>query len=156
MTMNTTAKTYSNRSNCMRAARVGLSNPRAMPDVDFTLTGSGKEWCWTPIIKAKAPKAEKAPKEKRTKQPRGANIANQPAMVALLNLMLHAPIAGGELAAKLGCEPHTARGSISRLRAAGCNITSTREGRIMLYRFVPGRSIPVGKAAAGDEDSEAA
>lgn len=128
-----TTKTYTQRGNCARAARVALGK-NAKLGVDFTISGDDKKFVWTAT--AKPAKTETAPKAKRVKGE--ARIENQPQMQRIISLCSRktgATIA--DIAASLGgIEEHTVRGAISRLKGeGGIEFTTTQVGRKKVYRI---------------------
>lgn len=129
-----TTKTYTNRSNCARAAKAALGKT-AKPGVDFTITGEGKEWTWAAVVKEPTSAAPKAPRRKREGAPR--NITEQPRMVQFQEAIQKAGEAGItalDIANKYNVQPHTVRGAISRLIKAGAPIGAYRHEKRVRYR----------------------
>jgi hypothetical protein len=152
-----TTKTYTNRSNCVRAAKVVLGKD-AKPGVDFTVDGSGKEWTWTAVTAAAAvtgapeetaatetePVVEtapvKAPKAKRQRGAKGTRrITEQPKMKFLLNCIKETGEAGitvPELAKLGNMQPHSVRGAISRCIKDGAPVEPFRFEKKNRYRSI--------------------
>src|SRR5882762_2427712 len=122
-----TSKTYTQRGNCARAAKVALGKT-AKPGVDFNIVQTGPNaFMWGAI--AKAPKTDAPKKAKRVKGE--ARLQDQPQMVKLLRACSTKEGATIESLAELlgGIEQHTVRGAISRLKTEGVVFVCERVGR---------------------------
>lgn len=124
-----TTKTYTNRSNCVRAAKKALG-ATAKAGVDFLIAGSGKEWTF----------AAKGGKAKREKRPVGqrSSILKQPRFVQMLGYIKSGTATTVKaIAARMGgCTTHNVRGMVSRGNAEGAGIYTTRDGRVVHYTLV--------------------
>lgn len=119
-------KTYSNRGNCIRAARTALGKT-AKPGTDFEVTKDGNVYSWRSLKarkRAQAAKGERAP------------VSGQPMAIKLMKY-ISGSAKGRSVAdcqAHLGdVASHTVRGLISRLRAEGQPINTGRQFRNVLY-----------------------
>jgi hypothetical protein len=127
-------KTYSNRGNCIRAARVALGKS-AKPDIDFKLTKHDDgTFSFTAIDGKAGGKRERKP---LTKEQTMA-VALQPKMAGILDYIANS--ANGRTVADLqrhlgGVESHTARGCVARLRMAGFAINVGKVFRVVSYQI---------------------
>lgn len=159
-------RTYNNRSNCIRAAK-SVYGKSAKAGTDFLIENArsetgGDAFYFTNVdgtdakvaekkarapkaAKAKKAKAKKAPKEKKAKRDKPAVITDQPKMQTLLAAISSEAKSPRQLAIELKVEPHTVRGAISRLRAAGCAINMGRMFREVFYSYHP-------RGGSGDYD----
>lgn len=123
-----TTKTYSNRGNCIRAARTALGKTAKLGE-DFKVEGSGKVFTWAAL---KAAKAKRAKREAGTRSP----VSNQPQAQKLLKY-IDGKAEGHTVEECMGhlgvSASHTVRGLISRLNSEGAGIKTTRKGRIGIY-----------------------
>lgn len=128
-------KTYTQRSNCVRAAKVALGKT-AKPDVDFNITGSAPAFSWVAIQKAPAPAGAKKPKRVKG----DAQLKDQPQMVKLLAACASKDGATIESLATLlgGVEQHTVRAAISRLRGEGIKFDTAMVERRKVYKLTTG------------------
>lgn len=137
------SKPYTNRSNCVRAAKAALGKT-AKPGEAFTLDQDGTMWTWTPTTRSglpqpesnkepDAPKAAKA-KRKRAKNGEKSSLLHQPQMAAVLGMMQRKTGASvEEIVERLKCNRDTGRGMVSRCKTAGAPIETKREGRFVRY-----------------------
>lgn len=121
------SKGYSNRGNCIRAAKVKLGKG-ATPGTDFTLDKDSGFWHFTPKAKAK---------RTRVKGVR-SSILQQPQMGVVLGMMQRKMgTTVEEISTKLECTRDTGRGMASRIGTAGAPITKSRVGRFVHYHVDP-------------------
>lgn len=120
-------KTFSNRGNCIRAARVALGKT-AKPDVDFKLhKHEDGRFSFTP-----AKEGSRRPKTVKEKMA----VALQPKMAKILDYIAesHDGRTVSDLQRHLGgVKSHTARGCVSRLRNAGFPINIGKVFRVVSY-----------------------
>lgn len=136
-------KTFSNRSNAIRAARKALG-PEAVPNLDFSIIkhGNGKYgWIDARTMPAAEPAAPaEAPAEEPVEEPAAeapaappaaGNGAGKPkretkadAVVAMLRR--DGGASGPQLQAATGWAPHSVRGFLSRLQKTGVTVQSER------------------------------
>jgi len=119
-------KTYSNRGNCIRAARSKLGKD-AKVGSEFTISGAGNQWTFA----ATGSKKTGGARAKR-------RLRDQPQNVKTIKMMARE---GGatvkQIAAALGgVEEHTVRGSVSRLRKE-VTISVARTDGIVHYSVDP-------------------
>lgn len=133
-------KTYTERGNCIRAARSALKNKEAKPGVDFDIHEhkdgeTGKKTFSFSIKQAEKPaKAEKAPRVKPTKPQK--RLCDQPQMRKTLKLMTRVAgvtVKGG--AEEIGCNVDTFRGMVSRLTKEVKAIQKLRDARTVTYHL---------------------
>lgn len=149
-----TAKTYTQRGNCARAAKVALGKT-AKAGKDFEIrvhAGDVPSYSWERLGPAKTASGKRRPKGE-------SPLAQQPQMVKLLKMCARKTGATiKDLAANLSkgdkpIEEHTVRGSISRLAKEGTVFTKVRDGRTLTYHV--GESAEAAAEAAKEEASEA-
>lgn len=138
--MATALKWYTERGNCIRAARKALGKT-AQVDKEFTLEKDAGLFAWKAIEhKPKEPAAPKEPKKPRVK----GKLWEQPAMRDVIDLMLApAGTTVEAIANKRKCNKDTARGMVSRLRQEVKGITMGRVFKKVTY-FLAVENLPEG------------